>query len=54
MASKEHMNQLVDEAVDKRKGVTLNKNDDNQEENCLTRKQIAKKISKLKIFFCDY
>ena len=39
MTSKEHITQLVDEAVEKRKGLTLKKNDDPQKENCHTRKQ---------------
>ena len=42
MTSKEHITQLVDEIVDKRKGVTLKKNDDHQKENCHTKKQFAK------------
>ena len=42
MTSNELITQLVDEAVDKRKGVTLKKNDDHQEENCHIRKQFAK------------
>ena len=42
MTSKEHITQLVDEAVDKWKGVTLKKNDDHQKKNCHTRKQFAK------------
>ena len=46
MTSKEHITQLVDEAVDKRKRVTLKKNDDHQEENCDTRKQFAKNYFK--------
>ena len=47
--SREHITQLVDEAVDKRKEVTLKKNDDHQEENCHTRKQFAKNICKTDI-----
>ena len=54
MTSKENITQLVDEAVDKRKGVTLKKNDDHQKENFHTRKQFFKTISKLILFFCDY
>ena len=54
MTSKDHITQLVDEAVGKRKGVTLKKNDDHQKENCHTRKQFAKTISKLILFFGDF
>ena len=54
MTSKEHITQLVNEAVDKRKGVTLEKNDDHQKEKCHTRKQFSKTISKLILFICDY
>ena len=43
MTSKEHITQLVDEAVEKRKGLTLKKNDDPQKENCHTRKRFTKK-----------
>ena len=54
MTSKEHITQLVDEAVDKRKGVTLKKNDDHQKKNCHTRKQFAKNNFKTDIILCDY
>ena len=43
MTSQEHITQLVDEAVEKRKGLTLKKNDDHQKENRHTRKQFTKK-----------
>ena len=43
MTSTEHITQMVDEAVEKRKGLTLKKNDDPQKENCQTRKRFTKK-----------
>ena len=43
MTSKEHITQLVGEAVEKRKGLTLKKNDHPQKENCHTRKRFTKK-----------
>ena len=49
MTSKEHITQLVDEDVDKQKGVTLKKNDGHEEENCHTRKQFAKNTFKTHI-----
>ena len=43
MTLKEHITQLVDEAVEKRKALTLKKNDKAQKENCHTRKRFTKK-----------
>ena len=43
MTSKEHITQLVDEAVDKRKGVTLKKNDDHQKEKLSYQKTVRQK-----------
>ena len=43
MTSKEHITQLVDEAVAKRRELTLRKNDDPQKDNCHTRKWFTKK-----------
>ena len=40
MTSKEHITQLVDEAVDKRKGVTLKKNDDHQKKKLSYQKTV--------------
>ena len=40
MTSKEHITQLVDEAVDNRKGVTLKKNDDHQKKKLSYQKTV--------------
>ena len=54
MTSKEHITQLVDEAVEKRKGSTLEKNDEPQKEKLSYQKMAHQKtISKLALFFCD-
>ena len=43
MTSKEHITQLVDEAVEKRKGLTLKKNDDPQKEKLSYQKTVHQK-----------
>ena len=54
--SKAHITQVVAEAVDKRKGVTLKKNDDRQKKNRHPKKQFTERsqISKLISLFCSY
>ena len=43
MTSKEHITQLVDEAVEKRKGLTLKKNDDPEKEKLSYQKTVHQK-----------
>ena len=43
MTSKKHITQLVDEAVEKRKGLTLKKNDDPQKEQLSYQKTVHQK-----------
>ena len=50
-----HITQLADEAEEKRKkGDPQEKRPSSEGENCHTRKQFTKRISKLTLFFCDY
>ena len=54
MTSEEHITQLVDEAVEKRKKLTLKRNDDPQNEKLSYQETVHQKtISKLTLFSCD-